>query len=233
MLNNPWILAQGGSQIDGMGGSGHMVVQTQSLSIAGSDGSLIHQTNTYESWVTVTGPPPVNLDLVSSSGPNPNVFNALDMCTVPSMASSRAPDTFLAIPALTESFTSPQSSVTVSVQTPFVAPNQVEPIMALPTSIAVTDPPLVATVQSPGEAFIAVPIPPACDPLVAVPTVPNLYNPIVSNPEPSIPIVQTSMSQTTPSVPSWYLVVQDMPDATQNVSCNVEPSSVVRTGRWS
>lgn len=218
-------MTQMSNQVDGLGGSGHMVVQTQSVSIASSDGSVIHQTNTYESWVTVTGPQQMSLDMVSSACPGQNVFSSLDMCTVP----TRAPDTYLALPMQTEALPA-APPVAVGVQTPFVTHSQVEPVVALPTQMAVAENPLVAAVQNPSETFIAVPVPSTCDPLVAVPTVQNVYNPLVCTSEASVPMIQTSAPQATQTnIPSWYLVVQDVPDSTPCLNGISGPPSVIRT----
>ncbi|KAK3912374.1 Zinc finger protein 408 [Frankliniella fusca] len=231
MLNNPWILGGSpmshvSSQMDGLGGSGHMVVQTQSVSIASSDGSVIHQTNTYESWVTVTGPQPMNLDLPCA---RQNIFGSIDMGAQPAIT-SRAPDTFLALPVPTDSLST--AAPALGMQSPFVAHNQVEPVMALPAQMAVGDSQLMASVPNPAETFIAVPVPQTCDQLVAVPTVQNLYNPLVGASEPSVPYsnIQTTPQATqTNSMPSWYLVVQDIPDIPPGGNCMNGSSSVVRT----
>lgn len=222
-------MSQVSNQMDGLGGSGHMVVQTQSVSIASSDGSVIHQTNTYESWVTVAGPQPMSLDLPCA---RQHYFGSIDMGASPAIT-SRAPDTFLALPVPAESLSSTAPSVAVGIQAPFVAHNQVEPVMAVPTQMTVGDPPLVASVQNPAETFIAVPVPQTCDQLVAVPAVQNLYNPLVGTSETSIPFsnIQTSTPQATQtnSMPSWYLVVQDIPDVPPEGNGISGPPSVVRT----
>lgn len=213
------------NQMDGLGGSGHMVVQTQSVSFA--DGSVIHHTNTFESWVTVSAPPPMNMELGPNTSTAPNIFNSLDMGGANTIT-SRGAETYLAVPALTDTMSRATPSVAVSLQSPFVSANPVEPIVALPAPIAMTEPPLVAAVQNPAETYIALPVPQACDPLVAVSAAQNLYNPIVGNPETTVPIIQTPVSQQTQtSAPSWYLVVQDMPGVAQNSTA--EPPSVIRT----
>lgn len=223
-------MSQMNNHIDGMGGSGHMVVQTQSVSIASSDGSVIHQTNTYESWVTMSGPQPMNLDMVPSAGQAQNLFQSLDVGRSPIMA-SRAADTYLAVPMTTDILSSAASPVTVNMQTPYVSHNHVEPVVALPAQMAVAETPMVAAVQNPAETFIAVPVPATCDPIVAVPTVQNLYNPILGATESSVPILQTSSVPHTPqaNVPSWYLVVQDIPEAVPGVNGISGSPSVVRT----
>lgn len=222
------------NHIDTLGGSGHMVVQTQSVSIASSDGSVIHQTNTYESWVTMSGPQPMNLDMVPSTGPGQNLFQSLDMGRSPIMT-SRAADTYLAVPMNTDILSAAASPVAVNMQSPYVSHNHVEPVVALPAQMAVAETPMVAAVQNPSETFIAVPVPTTCDPLVAVPAVQNLYNPIMGPTESSVPLIQTSSVPQTPqtNAPSWYLVVQDMPEpeAVPPVNGISGPPSVVRTGK--
>lgn len=226
-------MTQINNQMDGIGGSGHMVVQTQSVSISNSDGSVIHQTNTYESWVTLSGHQQMNLDLMPNAGPGQNLFSSVDLGCATAL-NSRASDAFLAVPMATDSVPAPIPSVAVSMHNPFAGHTHVEPVVALPAQMAVSETPLVATVQNPTETFIALPVSSACEPLVAVPAVQNLYNSLVGTSESSIPVLQSSAPHTTQSnTPSWYLVVQDMPDSTQAINGISGTPSVVRTGVFS
>ena len=209
-----------------------MVVQTQSVSISSSDGSVIHQTNTYESWMTVTAPQQMSLDLMSNAAPGQNIFGPVDMGTATAL-NSRPTDAYLALPMAPDSIPGSVPSVAVSMHNPFVAHTQVEPVVALPTQMAVTETPFVGTVQNPAETFIALPVPSACDPLVAVPTIQNMYNPLVGTSESSVPVLQSSVPQTTQTnTPSWYLVVQDTMDSTQVMNGISGGPSVVKTGTF-